>query len=372
MTFQRHIITNRVISDLKKRSSLGILFYLLVPYCIFLTDGYIVRHQRLSLVFIGAFTAICLFRFIHLYVAHRAAPRFAAINTKIFLGSVILTALTWGAGAAFFLVQAGESRVQLIMTICTAGFGSGGVVSFLPERRLAILYNLLMILPAVAALFWKGQGLSLGVALLFYSAYLFLITLRGNDEYWTALENEYLLERKTEELKRESRVDVLTGLFNRRHFDELYHLAFGLCARRQTAITVMICDIDSFKKINDTYGHLAGDAYLKFLGGCLKEVFQRETDVVARYGGEEFVILLPDEPLASARQLAETCRNTVAGAVLPYEEGKAIRTTVSIGIASCVPIPGQSPDSLIGRADAALYIAKNGGRNRVLVDGEAC
>lgn len=370
MTFQRHIITSRVISDLKKRSTLGIFFYLLVPFCIFFTDGYFGRHQKISLIFLSIFTSICLFRFIHLYISRRAAPRFAAINTKIFIGSVILTALTWGAGAAFFLVQAGESKAKLIMTICTAGFGSGGVVSFMPERRLAIIYNLLMILPAVLALFWKGQGFSLGVALLFYSAYLFLITLRGNDEYWTALENEYLLERKTEELKLESRIDALTGLFNRRHFDELYHLAFGLCARRKTPITLMICDIDCFKKINDTFGHLAGDAYLKYLANRLKEVFQRETDVVARYGGEEFVVLLPDEALETARQLAETFRNVVAGATLVFE-GQHIQTTISIGIASWVPMPGQHPDSLLGRADSALYIAKNGGRNRVLVDGEA-
>ncbi len=369
MTFQRHRINQRVINDLRKRTTLGIIFYMLVPYCIFFTDNYLERHLKFSLLSLGTFTAICLFRLVHLSLSRNCQEKFAPLNQRIFFGSVVSTALIWGIIAASSLVQDGEPKAQLLMTICTAGFCSGGVISFMPERRLAILYNLLMLLPAAAIILTKGENFTLGAAILLYSAYLVLITLRGNDEYWTALENEFLLEKKSEELKQASRIDVLTNLFNRRHFDELFHLALGLCARRRTAITLIICDIDHFKKINDTFGHLAGDQFLKLIGQCLKEVFRRETDVVGRYGGDEFVILLPDEDIAAAKRLAGSFGRSVASTILDFN-GAKIGSTVSMGMTCCIPQADQGPEVLIERADTALYMAKNAGRNRIIVHEE--
>ena len=356
-------------TDLKKRSAFGILFYIVVPYCIFFTDGYIYRHPQFSFVSLGVFTAICLFRLVHLFISGRAAGENPSLNRRIFFGSVVLTALTWGIIASLMLVQENEPKVHLLVTICTAGFSSGGVISFLPERRLSILYNVLMLLPAAAIILSQGETPTLGIALLLYSVYLVLISLQGNAEYWNALENEFLLERKSEELRLASRTDALTGLCNRRHFDELLHLTFGLCARRGTPICLIMCDVDHFKAINDTQGHLAGDEYLKFIAQHLQDIFKRETDVVGRYGGEEFVVMLPDEQLASARMLAELFRNRIAGSGLEYH-GATIRSTVSLGIAAGVPQIGDRPELFIGRADAALYAAKNAGRNKVVGYGE--
>lgn len=370
MTFQRHRINKRVINDLRKRTTLGIFFYLVVPYCIFFTDNYIERHLEFSLLSLGIFTAICLFRLVHLYISGKSPEKFESLNHRIFFGSVVLTALVWGLIAAYSLVQDGEQKAQLLMTICTAGFCSGGVISFMPERRLSILYNLLMLLPASAIILIKGDNFTLGTAMLLFSAYLVLISMRGNDEYWTALENEYLLEKKSEELRQASRIDVLTNLYNRRHFDELFHLTMGLCARRGTPITLIICDIDHFKNINDTFGHLAGDEYLKFISRYLQEVFRRETDVVGRYGGDEFVILVPDEDIHATRNLTERFRSNVASAVLTYNKAK-IKATVSLGMVCCIPRAGQNPEVLIDKADTALYKAKDAGRNTIIVHGES-
>ena len=369
ITFQRHALSRRVINDLKKRSITGVFFYMVIPFCILFTDSYAERHHRLSILFVSIFTSISLFRFIHLYFFGQKSEKFETLNNNIFFGGVVLTAMTWGMGAAYFLSQQGEPKTQLVTAICTVGFCSGGVVSFIPERRLAILYNLLMLLPAATNILIKGENLTLGVAILFFSVYLILIALRGNNEYWTALENEYLLEKKSRELKLESRIDVLTTLFNRRHFDELFQLAFGLCSRRGTPITLVMCDIDYFKKVNDTFGHMAGDEYLKLVSRCLKDVFRRETEVIARYGGEEFVIVLPDQEIAATRQMAECFRNTIANTTLEFN-GKAIKTTISLGMTCCIPASGQIPTELIERADSALYMAKNSGRNRVVVHGE--
>ncbi len=368
MAFQRHRINRRVINDLKKRSTSGVFFYMLVPYTIFFTDNYIDRHLGIASLFLCIFTTICLLRLLHLSISARAPKEREALHNQIFIGSVLLTALAWGIGAAYFLIQEGEPKAQLIMTICTAGFSAGGVVSFMPARRLAILYNLLMLLPAAMGLLLKGGNVALGIAVLLFSVYLILITLRGSEEYWTALENEFLLEEKSRELELTSRIDVLTGLYNRRHFDELFQLAWGICSRAESPISLMICDIDHFKKINDTFGHLAGDEYLKLISRCLENVFKRETDVVARYGGEEFVILFPDKDMNCIQDLAERFRKQVAEAILDYN-GVKIQATISLGMTCCIPRVGQRSDILISHADTALYKAKNGGRNRVVVGG---
>jgi diguanylate cyclase (GGDEF)-like protein len=310
-----------------------------------------------------------MFRIVHLYITRNITEKYFSLNVSVLFGSVLLTALIWGTIAALILVQENEQRAQLLVTICTAGFSAGGVISFLPERRLSIVYNIMMLLPAAAIILVQGDNPTLGIALLLYSSYLVLISLRGNAEYWTALENEFLLNRKSEELRQASRTDALTGICNRRHFDELLHLTFGLCARRGTHIALIMCDVDHFKNINDTHGHLAGDEYLRFIAQHLQDIFKRETDVVGRYGGEEFVVMLPDEHPVSARVLAEAYRNRVAGSVLEYN-GATIRSTVSLGIAAGIPQAGDRPELFIGRADTALYQAKNGGRNQVVVYGE--
>ena len=253
------------------------------------------------------------------------------------------------------------------MLICTVGFSAGGVMSFMPLLPLAVAYNILMLAPATVAVFINLETVSLGVAMVLYSAYLVLITLRGNQEYWTALENENLLEEKSCELENASRTDVLTGLYNRRYFDELLELEWGLAGRSKTPLTLMIADIDHFKKINDTYGHQAGDEYLKLISRSLRSVFQRKTDLVARYGGEEFVVLLPGKDADQALTLAESFKKVISNTILTYKE-ETIQTTISLGLASCVPGSDESPDRLITRADNALYAAKDAGRNRVVVD----
>ena len=129
----------------------------------------------------------------------------------------------------------------------------------------------------------------------------------------------------------------------------------------------MICDIDHFKQVNDTYGHPAGDEYLKLISRLIREVFQRETDVVARYGGEEFVILLPDRDASQTLKLAEHLGKIIADAVLEYK-GKKIQTTISQGVISCIPAPDMDRDLLLTRADNALYEAKHDGRNKIILD----
>jgi diguanylate cyclase (GGDEF)-like protein len=252
------------------------------------------------------------------------------------------------------------------MAICTVGLSAGGVVAYLPSLRLAVAFNVCMLLPAAVFMALRGVNIPLVMLMVMFSAYLVLLAMRANREYWSALQNEILLLKKSEALKALSRIDVLTGLYNRRYFDERFALAWKQAMRHRLPLTLIIGDIDHFKRVNDVHGHLAGDEFLKLSAKTLTEVFKRDTDMVARYGGEEFVILITDIDVKTAYTMAETIRKRMEDVALTYND-KDIKTTVSIGIASVIPSHAQGQDALMLRADKALYRAKQEGRNRTVV-----
>jgi diguanylate cyclase (GGDEF)-like protein len=167
-----------------------------------------------------------------------------------------------------------------------------------------------------------------------------------------------------EEIHRLSIVDAMTGVHNKRYFLEFLDRELASSARHGTPLSMIMVDIDHFKKINDTHGHLTGDAALKELCKRLKPRV-RATDLLARYGGEEFAVVLPQTNLEGAMQLAETLRSIIADT--PFRDGDITLTvTISLGVAEVDPAnPGKGED-LIKRADANLYEAKRGGRNRAV------
>ncbi|MCK6456238.1 MAG: GGDEF domain-containing response regulator [Phycisphaerae bacterium] len=179
------------------------------------------------------------------------------------------------------------------------------------------------------------------------------------------LERNAELERLNEQLRDMAAHDALTGLYNRRHFEELLNQLFSEAVRYQTDLTCMMLDLDRFKQVNDTHGHAVGDHVLQLTAEVLRAVL-RQSDLPARYGGDEFVVLLPrttpDEAASSARRLAKTFRERVCEQ-LP----RASSVTLSIGLASLEQ--GQPPtgEALVRLADQALYLAKTGGRDRIMV-----
>jgi diguanylate cyclase (GGDEF)-like protein len=177
------------------------------------------------------------------------------------------------------------------------------------------------------------------------------------------------LTRAQEKIQLMLTTDELTGLHNRRHFFERLEEELPRAKRYGHDTSCIMLDIDHFKKVNDTYGHLTGDMVLVTLARLLKTGF-RETDVVARYGGEEILILLPETDVEHARVVAEKIRAMVEEQEMTDDEGRTIQITASLGVAGLSPERLESvvdPDSLIKCADEALYRAKEGGRNRVEV-----
>jgi diguanylate cyclase (GGDEF)-like protein/PAS domain S-box-containing protein len=170
------------------------------------------------------------------------------------------------------------------------------------------------------------------------------------------------LEQK---LERQAQTDVLTGLCNRRHFYSLGKKELSRTHRLGTTLSVLMIDIDRFKSINDTYGHDVGDQVLMAMAqACTPQL--RENDLLARLGGEEFAVLLPDTQIATAEQVANRLRETLAQMAIPLAGGNFVSFTVSAGVAALAD-PQDGLDTLLKRADVALYRAKRSGRNRVCV-----
>lgn len=160
-------------------------------------------------------------------------------------------------------------------------------------------------------------------------------------------------------------LDGLTGVYNRKHLEERIIAELSYAARHGTPLSIIIIDVDHFKKVNDTHGHLAGDAVLKSVATLLGRTVRPE-DIVARYGGEEFVIVARGTPARAAVALAERLREAVSAEAIQFE-GKEIKVTSSAGVAS-LACCGETRDraTLLGAADRRLYAAKQGGRNRVI------
>jgi diguanylate cyclase (GGDEF)-like protein len=172
------------------------------------------------------------------------------------------------------------------------------------------------------------------------------------------------LEAANKRLSEISLTDPLTGLFNRRFLDESLESAIKTATRTQSTLSLMMIDIDHFKKINDQYGHLAGDSCLRSLAVSLRQMINRATDRIARYGGEEFAIVLPGTAPEDLARLAEQIRTGIAKTPV-YFNGHELRITVSIGCASIVPTEFIPVPCLIEMCDRALYEAKAQGRNQV-------
>lgn len=173
----------------------------------------------------------------------------------------------------------------------------------------------------------------------------------------------YLLELSLQKSEKLSREDALTGLANRRYLNEQLELEWSRMLRYQLPLTIMMIDVDSFKRYNDALGHLAGDKCLQQIAQIIHGLAHRSGELAARYGGEEFVLLFPNMDVDTAKQQAERLLNRLTFAAIPHPNGNEKFVTVSIGISVCVPTPTTKVNQLLRQADQALYQAKSRGKN---------
>jgi two-component system chemotaxis family response regulator WspR len=207
------------------------------------------------------------------------------------------------------------------------------------------------------------------IARIRYHSAAYLSQIQRDEAYRALRKSQQDLMESNLELQRLTNVDGLTGLSNRRYFNEYIETEWRQAIRAKEPISLLMVDIDHFKQYNDTYGHLAGDEVLRTVAQTVMKSFRRPKDLAARFGGEEFVVILPQTAIGDLQMLADKVVSAVEALDLPHSASTVgARVTISAGAATSIPRNGDSFFSLIEAADKALYEAKRTGRNRALTD----
>lgn len=206
------------------------------------------------------------------------------------------------------------------------------------------------------------------IARLRYHSTAYINRLQRDDAYRALRASQMKLEELNMQLLKLANLDGLTGIANRRRFDEQFADEWFRALRNRLPLTLIMFDIDWFKQYNDRFGHLEGDECLKRIAAAAQNVMTRPADTVARYGGEEFIVLLPETDSGGARVVAEKLRGEIENLHIPNPDSTAVPyITISLGVVTAVPAAASEPEALIGMADEALYRAKNAGRNRISI-----
>jgi two-component system chemotaxis family response regulator WspR len=206
------------------------------------------------------------------------------------------------------------------------------------------------------------------IARLRYHSAAYINKLQRDDAYRALRASQMKLEELNMQLLKLANLDGLTGLANRRHFDERFADEWLRAMRNRRPLTLIMFDVDWFKQYNDKFGHLEGDECLKRIADTAQKVVCRPSDTVARYGGEEFIILLPETDSSGAKLVAEKIRAEIENLHLPNPDSTVIPfITISLGVTTVVPEVNADPNIYIKLVDEALYRAKNAGRNRISI-----
>ena len=282
-------------------------------------------------------------------------------ETPYFL-TLILSSLIWGLGAVY-IIPTGSELYQTVTYFFLMGMAGGALSVYSAHRSMTLVTIATILLPITLWFLLQGKPYSVGMALA--TILFFISAIRAGKVLSSAMQQSFRLAHELKKAKERAeelaRIDVLTGMNNRRAFYEKGQVLADLSQRNNTELSMIVIDIDRFKSINDSYGHTVGDETLKKVGQILlKEI--RKSDVCARIGGEEFGILLQVSSPADVTKLAEKLREVIAATPVTFND-KSFNITASFGVASC----NSSLEKLFKSADTALYQAKDAGRDCVII-----
>jgi len=280
--------------------------------------------------------------------------------------SIFLVALSGGLLLLASLMPTPLQHHFPIILCSTIGLSAGAALSLCIRREMVWIFIFGIVAPAVLGSFsgYSVQTPAMGILFIVFSLGMVGVAAMQRYEYEQFVVSNLKLSEQTENLAELSSIDWLTGVKNRRYFDEVIREEFSRSNRIGYPISLLMIDIDHFKQVNDTYGHLAGDSCLESLASVLQKSLNRVTDTLARYGGEEFCILLPGIDDEESMRFAEQLRSEVLESVTWHLQ-TPITLTISIGGATAGVEHLFKPTELIAHADEALYEAKKRGRNRV-------
>ncbi|MFZ3154075.1 GGDEF domain-containing protein [Pseudomonas sp.] len=358
----------REASDTHIRSRFGGYYYLLAWAMLWLTS----RNPGQNL-WLWSGGVLLLLGFFILRSSERPTEQLPAEQLQRWLDQrwvlILLQSLAWGLMLAGIQLHPGVIVSHLVVMLCVVVFGTALAFTYpmrMPSCALAIL---LTYLPSTAVKIHLGIGdIGESVALVIYLSYLGLFLYRWHREYHISLDRELRLLRQGEQLDRLSRTDALTGLSNRYQFNALLPNWLASARRQNSMLALVLLDIDFFKKINDQFGHRAGDLYLQAFAERMRQLFRRDSDILLRLGGEEFAVLMPDTSLEQAMLLAERFRAELTEHPLNIPGQNPAQyppLTCSLGVGTFQPLCDDSAEAFYTRVDNALYRAKAGGRNRL-------
>jgi diguanylate cyclase (GGDEF)-like protein len=278
---------------------------------------------------------------------------------------ILLTSLGWGLAHAWALLRPEFEPSRLIATLSTVAFSTAMAFNFPMRKKRCVLAILLLYLPGLAVLAWQWPVQeALAVTLAFYLSYLLLALNRSHREYHATLAMERQLVEQRERYDHLSRTDSLTQLGNRLQFNGLFPSMVASARRQGTPLSLVLLDIDFFKRINDEHGHSSGDACLSAFAERMRQVFRRDSDALLRLGGEEFGVLMPGTPQEEACALAERFRAELAARGFELH-GQRLPLTTSLGVGAFDPAQDETAEAFFKRVDDALYRAKAEGRDRL-------
>ena len=276
--------------------------------------------------------------------------------------SLLVVFLCWSVGLIWIMPRDNLSAVFILNTF-SIGLAGAAISWYSPLRYLQMATISLALIPMIVVLltlghaetFWVGIAACCMYVSCMITSVLLQRTFNGN------LELAYDLEQAKKHAEDMASTDALTGLNNRRAFFDKAGLLFAYCKRSQEPISALMLDIDHFKKINDSYGHAAGDIALRNFAQLLKTNL-RDSDLICRFGGEEFAVLLPSTTADVAAAMANELKKMMMTSIIALADNNALSLTASFGVAEY----GETVEDLLNHADAAMYLAKNAGRNHVI------
>lgn len=347
-----------------QQAAFGPLLSLIAAALVVIGVWSVTSHARL-LVWVGAIALVSFGR-MALLVAYRrraqASDRLSAWE-QVFLYSLLGISLVWGVGAVFVLPSSVTHEVLIYFFL--AGIAGSTVASYSAHPTACVLALTSLVLPVTVWFAWHDV-IELRVMAVGGAMYL-LAAIRATLNYgafWRrSFKLSWELRQAHDRAELLARTDELTGVNNRRAFTELGAQALQQARRYNRALALVMFDIDRFKSINDNLGHAAGDRVLHAIGAELRRVL-RVPDIAGRLGGEEFAVLLPETPEREAVMFADRLRSDLAALSVPYDNA-TIRFTCSFGVAALTE-DVKTLDTLLNRADGAMYRAKGEGRNRVV------
>lgn len=357
-------IEKRIDMDLLDRSVPGIAIYALLWPIIFAPVGFHHEQPVISWGFAIALACVSFFRLLHRFWTGKLYAFSSRYWRGIFALLSLSQALLWGGLFALSVINPAMQPVKILVMLAIGGMSSGAMIALTPRFWIAVSNVCLVFAPGILAALYFQQSYSIAILGVIYCAYLILLGKRAHAEYMRAFQIEHQLEIQRKELERLNKIDPLTQIYNRGHFNTAFEFQWNSGIRREHAQSLLLIDIDHFKAVNDNYGHLFGDNCLRHVAEIIHCTAKRKTDLVARFGGEEFTVLLSDTSIKEAHSMAEVIRTQIENSPIKYKDTE-VKITASIGVSCLIPHININPDQLINMADKALYQAKDSGRNRV-------